>query len=34
MLLAFSTTYRVPPVAIGTTEHNEAALGLAKVPQD
>jgi Putative addiction module component len=25
--LAFSTTYRVAPVAIGTTEHNEAALG-------
>ncbi len=27
------TTYRVSPVAIGTTEHNEAALGPAKVPR-
>ncbi len=26
-------TYRVAPVAIGTTEHNRAALGPAKVPR-
>ena len=26
-------TYRVAPVAIGTTKHNEAALGPAKVPR-
>ncbi len=25
-------TYRVAPVAIGTTEHDEAALGPAKLP--
>jgi hypothetical protein len=27
-------TYRVAPVAIGTTEHNEAAPSPAKVPQN
>jgi hypothetical protein len=32
MLLVNSTTYRVAPVAVGTTEHNEAAPGPA-VPQ-
>jgi hypothetical protein len=31
--LAFSTTYRVALVALGTTEHNEAAPGPAKVPR-
>ena len=29
----FSTTYRVAPVAIGTTKHNEARLITAKFPQ-
>jgi hypothetical protein len=29
----FSTNYRVAPVAIGTTEHNEAAPSHAKLTQ-
>ena len=33
-LHANSTTYRVAPVALDTTERNEAAPGPAKLPQD
>jgi hypothetical protein len=33
IVLLFSISYRVAPVAIGTTEHNEAALGHAKLTQ-